>query len=414
MSIISKIYSYIFFLIYNHANIMSNVHTLKDIEDRGAVEGLLGKQIPPGHQLGSIRELELEKALRGSIKTASDIANDYKDLQDVCLKQKKDLVLVQANANKKISQLNAINTRLRSSEQSSHTERKAEREKYSAEIKSLKSLIKTLEKEATLAQKASFSDKITILSLEAKIIELEGKLEDLKLEQEDSLLHTSFFDSDVVEEVTGIPGKQKDSKLPDWIDDNLKRLVYELGLENNVKEIKKKIAKEDLLEVLQDALLKRNSLLQEANLAEGTQGKGSANTCLAKQTQKTSSESEVVGGTRSCLSASGQSEPSSVSGLEKDNSITNPELACPQPKALRVRDPLILPITAGHKVIQAPANEKSDSLFFQYAFIFVIGLLIIYILYCVFSRLYSSYNKEKNILNYKIPLNRNYSYGFPN
>jgi hypothetical protein len=205
-----------------------------------------------------------------------------------------------------------------------------------------------------------------------------------------------------VEEVTGTPGKQKDSKLPDWIDDNLKSLVYELGLENKVKEIEKKIAKEDLLEVLQDALLKRNSLLQEANL------KGSANACLAKQTQKTSSESEVVGGTRSCLSASGQSEPSSVSGLEKDNSITNPELACPK------RDPLILPITAGHKVIQAPANEKSDSLFFQYAFIFVIGLLIIYILYRVFSRLYSSYNKEKNILNYKIPLNRNYSYGFPN
>ncbi|GES84125.1 hypothetical protein GLOIN_2v1790954 [Rhizophagus clarus] len=160
--------------------------------------------------------------------------------------------------------------------------------------------------------------------LNAKISELEGKLKDLKVEQEDSLLHTSFFDSDVVEEVTGTPGKQKDSKLPDWIDDNLKSLVYELELENKVKEIKKKIAKEDLLEVLQYALLKRNSLLQEANLNR------SANACLAKQTQKTSSEFEVVGGTRSCLSASGQSEPSSVSGLEKDNGITNPDLACPK------------------------------------------------------------------------------------
>ena len=58
---------------------MSNVHTLKDIEE-GAVGGLLGKQIPPGRRLGSIRESELEKALHGSIKTASDIANDYKDL----------------------------------------------------------------------------------------------------------------------------------------------------------------------------------------------------------------------------------------------------------------------------------------------------------------------------------------------
>src|SRR5438046_214224 len=89
------------------------------------------------------------------------------------------------------------------------------------------------------------------------------------------------------------------------------------------------------------------------------------------------------------------------------------KLACPQPKALRVRDPLILPITAGHKMIQASSNEKSDSLFFQYAFIFIIILLIIYILYRVFSRLYSSYNKEKHISTHKIPLNRNYSYRFP-
>ncbi|GBB85415.1 hypothetical protein RclHR1_11960003 [Rhizophagus clarus] len=353
--------------------------------------------IPPGHRLGSICELELEKALRGIIQSTCDIANDYKVLQNIYLERINDHVQAQANASRKISQLNTTNTRLRSSERSSHTERKAEREKYSVEIKLLKSLIKTLEKEATLAQKASFSDKITILSLEAKIIELEGKLEDLKLEQEDSLLHTSFFDS----EVTGISGKQKDSKLPDWIDDNLKSLVYELGLKNKVKEIEKKIAKEDLLKVLQDVLLKRTSLLQEANL------KGSANACLAKQTQKTSSESEVVGVTRSCLSASGQSESSSVSGLEKDNGITNPELACPQ------RDPLILLITAGHKVIQAPANEKSDSLFFQYAFIFAIVLLIIYIIWHKFSRRNSSYNEEKNILNYKIPLNRNQSYGFP-
>jgi len=72
-------------------------------------------------------------------------------------------------------------------------------------------------------------------------------------------------------------------------------------------------------------------------------------------------------------------------GLEKDSEITSPETI----------------------------SESSYSLFFQHAFIFVIVLLIIYILWCVFSRLYSSYNEEKNILNYKIPLNRNYSYGFP-
>ena len=64
---------------------MPNVHTLRDIENRGVVESPLSKHILLGHQLGSIHESELEKALRGSIKTASDIANDYKDLQDIYL-----------------------------------------------------------------------------------------------------------------------------------------------------------------------------------------------------------------------------------------------------------------------------------------------------------------------------------------
>ncbi|GBB87191.1 hypothetical protein RclHR1_13630001 [Rhizophagus clarus] len=284
---------------------MFNVHTLKNIEDRGAVGGLLGKQIPPGQQLGSIRELEFEKALCGSIKTASDIANDYKDLQDVCLKQKKDLVLVQANANKKISQLNATNTRLRSSEQ--------------------------LSRKATLAQKASSLDKIKILSLEVKISELEGKLENLELEQ-------VFYDLNINGGILEELGKQEDLKLPDWIDESLKSFVYVLGLENKVKKIEKKIAKEDLLEVLQKALLERNSLIQEAKRKEST------NACLAEQIQKTSSEYEVHGGTRSCLSASDQNEPLSVSKPEKDNDITSPELIRPQ------RDFSILPITAGHKV----------------------------------------------------------------
>ncbi|GES76624.1 hypothetical protein GLOIN_2v1790954 [Rhizophagus clarus] len=208
------------------------MHTLKDIKNRGAVGGLLDKQIPPGRWLGSIRELELEKALRSSIKTASDIANDYKDLQD---------------------------------------------------------------KEATLAQKASSLDKIKILSFEAKISKLEEEL-----------------------------GKQEDLKLPDWIDESLKSFVYTLGLKNKVKEIEKKIAKKDLLEVLQKALSERNSLIQEAKLKEPT------NACLAKQIQKTSSEYEVHEGTRSCLSASDQNKPSSVSKLEKDNDITSPELIRPQ------------------------------------------------------------------------------------
>src|SRR5829696_4374926 len=93
--------------------IMSNVHTLKDIEDRGAVGSLLGKQIPSGRQLGSIRESELEKALRGSIKSASDIANDYKDLQNIYLERVKDFNRIYSGFNNKFSQLNTANTELK-------------------------------------------------------------------------------------------------------------------------------------------------------------------------------------------------------------------------------------------------------------------------------------------------------------
>src|SRR3954468_5321605 len=92
---------------------MSNVHTLKNIEDREAVGRLLGKQIPPGHRLGSIRELELEKALRDSIKTASDIANDYRDLQDIYLERVKDFNRICSGFNNKFSWLNTANSELK-------------------------------------------------------------------------------------------------------------------------------------------------------------------------------------------------------------------------------------------------------------------------------------------------------------
>ena len=79
--------------------------------------------------------------------------------------------------NNKFSQLNTVNTELEA--------------KHSAEVKSLKSNIKTLKRELTLSQKVSSYDKVQILSLKIKIRELEGKLEDLELEQ-------VFHDSDVI------------------------------------------------------------------------------------------------------------------------------------------------------------------------------------------------------------------------
>src|SRR2546423_8852380 len=119
---------------------MLNMHILRDIKDREVI-GFTKVNIPSGHQLGSICELELEKALRDSIKTASDIANDYKNLQDIYLKQMKDFNCICYGFNNKFSQLNTANTELEA--------------KYSAEVKLFKSSIKTLKRELTLTQKTS-------------------------------------------------------------------------------------------------------------------------------------------------------------------------------------------------------------------------------------------------------------------
>src|SRR6266540_6078434 len=109
---------------------MPNIHTLRDIENRRVVKGSLSKHIPSGHWLGSIHKSKLEKVLRGSIKTAFNIANDYKDLQDIYLERVKDFNRIYSGFNNKFSQLNTANTELKA--------------KYSTKIKLLKSSIKTL------------------------------------------------------------------------------------------------------------------------------------------------------------------------------------------------------------------------------------------------------------------------------
>src|SRR3990170_5223937 len=95
----------------------------------------------------------------------------------------------------KTSQLNTSSTKVRSqliSERKSHSESQRGLEaKYTAEIQSLKSEIKTLKRKVTLAQKASSADKLQIFSLETKKCELEGKLEDIDLER-------TYHDLDVI------------------------------------------------------------------------------------------------------------------------------------------------------------------------------------------------------------------------
>src|ERR1700722_499110 len=105
----------------------------------------------------------------------------------------------------KASQLIASIAKVRSqliSERKSHSKSQCELEaKYTAEIQSLKSEIKTLKRKATLSQKALSLDKDTILSLEAKVRELEGKLDDLELDQ---VLHDSNVVGGLIDELAQI------------------------------------------------------------------------------------------------------------------------------------------------------------------------------------------------------------------
>jgi len=166
---------------------MSNVHTLNDIKDR---EGGFYKK--PGHRLGSAYEQELEKKIRSVTEFNSEINDLSEKLVDKYNEREKEFQQTYADFENKASQLIASSTKIRSqliSERKSHSESQRELEaKYTAEIQSLKLEIKTLKRNATLAQKASSADKVKILSLETKVVELEGKLEDLKL---DLVFHNS-------------------------------------------------------------------------------------------------------------------------------------------------------------------------------------------------------------------------------
>src|SRR4051794_29958917 len=101
MSIISENYSCIFFLIYNHANIMSNVHTLNDIKNKG-------------YRLGSVYEQELEKKLRSVTKFNSEINDLSEKVVNKYNEQEEKIQRTYADIGNKISQLNVFTTKVRS------------------------------------------------------------------------------------------------------------------------------------------------------------------------------------------------------------------------------------------------------------------------------------------------------------
>src|SRR5581483_3326610 len=178
---------------------MTNVHTLKDInKGDGSFKGV-------GQRLGSAYEQELKEKLYSALKSKAEINDFSEKLVDKYNEREKEF-------ENKASQLITSTTKVRSqliSERKSHSESQRELEaKYSAKVKSLKSNIKTLKREATLAQKASSADKIKILSLETKVCELEGKLDDLELEQ---VLHDSNAVGGMIKEPAQSDPKEIDS-----------------------------------------------------------------------------------------------------------------------------------------------------------------------------------------------------------
>ncbi|GES73952.1 hypothetical protein GLOIN_2v1847513 [Rhizophagus clarus] len=117
---------------------MTNVYTLKDINNKG-------------HRLGSAYEQELEKKLYTTLSSKAEI----NDLCEKLLAKNLEYSEREEDIENKISQSNASSAKVRSqfiSERKSHSESQRELEaKYSAEVKSLKSQIKTLKREGTLA-----------------------------------------------------------------------------------------------------------------------------------------------------------------------------------------------------------------------------------------------------------------------
>src|SRR6266542_15367 len=175
---------------------MTNVHTLNGINNKGD-----GSFKGVGQRLGGAYEQELKEKLYSTLKSKAKINDLSEKLLAKYSERKKEFQQTYADMENTASQLNASSAKVRSqliSEQKSHSENQRELEaKYTAEIKSLKSNIKTLKREATLAQKASSADKVKILFLETKVVELEGKLEDLKL---DPVFHDSNVVGGVIEE----------------------------------------------------------------------------------------------------------------------------------------------------------------------------------------------------------------------
>ncbi|CAB5200420.1 unnamed protein product [Rhizophagus irregularis] len=217
---------------------MTNVYTLKDINNKG-------------HRLGSAYEQELKKKLYTTLSSKAEI----NDLCEKLLAKNSEYSEREEDIGNKISQLNASSTKVRSqliSEQKSHSKSQRGFEaKYTAKIKSLKSNIKTLKREATLAQKVSSTDSLTRSRFFLLKLKYVNWKENFHLQE-----IISKKDNEIVDLSNPPPTPMNNSlqKLPGWLSNDLRPFVYECGLEDKVMELDKSFARENILEALQELL----------------------------------------------------------------------------------------------------------------------------------------------------------------
>ncbi|RGB36017.1 hypothetical protein C1646_758629 [Rhizophagus diaphanus] len=114
----------------------------------------------------------------------------------------------------------------------------------SKEIKALQSKLKTLEKNHSLAQ-------MNLSEMEYLRLELERARDDLS-----SKKYELEYD-EIADLSNPLPPPMNNSsqKLPGWLSDDLRPLIYKLGLENKVIKLGKEYDKEDILGALQELLL---------------------------------------------------------------------------------------------------------------------------------------------------------------
>ncbi|CAB4395769.1 unnamed protein product [Rhizophagus irregularis] len=229
---------------------MRNVHTLKDISS--------------GHRLGSAREMELEEMLRDSIQSIFELTNEYNDMQGVYLSYSKRNDRDKAKLHRNLKQTETNNRKLSDRIHQLIDEMSQLR----SEMDSLNFQI--TRKDISLAE---FKDKLATKSKETKTLRLEleqvrGDLSSTKyeleslekgVEEKDNIYKWAIIskkDNEVVDLSNPPPPPMNDSsqKLPGWVSDDLRFLVYERGLEDKVMELDKSFARENILEALQELL----------------------------------------------------------------------------------------------------------------------------------------------------------------